>query len=83
MTALPQPLSRHVEGVMLVVFSAAIFSTAGIFTKGVDAAAWDVIFWRGVFASAFTVAYTLWRGSFAREFFRWEKADGRRRWSVP
>jgi drug/metabolite transporter (DMT)-like permease len=63
-------MSRHVEGVMLVVFSATIFSTAGIFTKGVDVAAWDVIFWRGIFASVFTVAYTLWRGSFAREFLQ-------------
>jgi len=74
MTALPQPLSRHVEGVMLVIFSAVIFSTAGIFTKGVDAAAWDVIFWRGIFASAFTIAYTFWRGSFAREFFHMGKS---------
>lgn len=74
MTALPQPMSRHVEGVILVVFSAAIFSTAGIFTKGVDVAAWDVIFWRGIFACAFTIAYTLWRGSFAREFLQMGKS---------
>ncbi len=68
MSETPAPSSRHVEGVVLVAFSAIIFGTAGIFTKGVGAGAWDVIFWRGVFSAVFTVGYTLWRGSFAREF---------------
>jgi drug/metabolite transporter (DMT)-like permease len=68
MTMQPALPARHVDGVILVVISAAIFSTAGIFTKGVNVAAWDVIFWRGIFASAFTIIYTLVRGSFASEF---------------
>lgn len=78
MSSQPNPYSRHLQGVILVVISAAIFSTAGIFTKGVGASAWDVIFWRAVFASAFTVAYTLWRGSFDREFLQMGKSG----WAV-
>ncbi len=60
--------SPRVIGIALVVVSALVFSTAGLFTKGVQAAAWDVIFWRGLFAALFTTAYVLWRGSFRAEF---------------
>ncbi|MEO1141584.1 MAG: EamA family transporter, partial [Pseudomonadota bacterium] len=42
--------------------------TAGIFTKSIEAAAWDIIFWRGVFATLFTVAYVSFKGKFAKEF---------------
>ncbi len=31
---------------MLVVVSALMFSSAGLFAKGIDAGAWDIIFWR-------------------------------------
>ncbi len=55
---------------MLVLFSAIVFSTAGVFTKGVDSGAWEIIFWRGAFAAAFTILYVLWRGSFRRDFIR-------------
>ncbi|MFK7838582.1 MAG: DMT family transporter [Sulfitobacter sp.] len=54
-------------GVALVVISAFVFSTAGIFTKGVETAAWDIIFWRGVAASGFTVAYLALRGTLQAE----------------
>jgi drug/metabolite transporter (DMT)-like permease len=74
MTIKPAPSSRHVEGAILVVISAAVFSTAGIFTKGVGVGSWNIIFWRGVFASAFTISYTLWRGSFRREFIEMGKS---------
>ena len=60
--------SSRTIGIALVVVSALVFSTAGLFTKGVEAAAWDVIFWRGLFAALFTTAYILWRGSFRAEF---------------
>ena len=39
-----------------------MFSTAGLFTKAVTADAWAVIFWRGLFAAAFTLIYILYRG---------------------
>ena len=38
-------------GIGLIIVSALFFSTAGVFTKGVSADAWSVIFWRGVFAA--------------------------------
>ncbi len=60
--------STRAAGIGLVVVSALVFSTAGLFTKGVEAAAWDVIFWRGLFAALFTTAYVLWRGSFRADF---------------
>lgn len=60
--------SPRAIGIALVVVSALVFSTAGLFTKGVEAAAWDVIFWRGLFAALFTTAYILWRGSFRADF---------------
>jgi drug/metabolite transporter (DMT)-like permease len=60
--------STHTAGVTLVVLSALVFSTAGLFTKGVQAGAWDIIFWRGIFAALFTSLYTIWRGSFRIEF---------------
>jgi len=61
-------MNPHRTGVILVTLSAIVFSTAGVFTKGVDAGAWEIIFWRGVFAAGFTTLYVLWRGSFHQEF---------------
>ena len=55
--------------VMLLVASAVTFSTAGIFTKGVVAGAWAVIFWRGLFAAAFTTGWTISQGTFRSNFF--------------
>lgn len=60
--------SPHKAGVLLVVFSAIIFSSAGVFTKAVDSGAWEIIFWRGLFAAAFTTAYIVWRGSLRQDF---------------
>lgn len=59
--------STHARGVALVCVSAIAFSTAGLFTKGVSADAWTVIFWRGVSAALFTLGYALLRGDFRRE----------------
>ena len=39
--------SEYYIGAFLVVISAITFSTAGLFTKGVEAGSWEVIFWRG------------------------------------
>jgi len=55
-------------GVLLMVVSAVTFSTAGVFTKGVEASAWSVIFWRGLFAVAFTVFYVASKQRLAEEF---------------
>ena len=63
-------LTSRGSGVLLVVFSAIVFSSAGIFTKAVAAGAWEVIFWRGLFAAGFTTLFVIWRGSFSAEFMR-------------
>ena len=55
-------------GVTLVLVSALVFSTAGLFVKGVDADIWAILFWRGISASLFTAVYVVWRGSSRREF---------------
>ncbi|WP_390911341.1 EamA family transporter [Pseudosulfitobacter sp. SM2401] len=62
-----QAKSTRTSGVVLVVISAFVFSTAGIFTNGVSTDAWGVIFWRGVAAAAFTLAYLMLRGQLRSE----------------
>ncbi len=66
--------NTHRLGVILVVASALVFSTAGLFTKGVAAGAWDIIFWRGIFGTVFTLLYVAWRGSFNSEFLQMGKS---------
>ena len=58
-----QNLSTHSKGLTLVGLSALLFSTPGLFTRGVSASGWDVIFWRAVFSVMFTAAYLTWRGT--------------------
>ena len=60
--------SNYYVGVILVVTAAVAYSTAGLFTKGVEAGAWEVIFWRGVFAAAFTTVWTVGKGTFRQNF---------------
>lgn len=79
MTSEPEPLylgqtadahiiaARRRSGLAIMLVSALIFSTAGIFTKGVTADAWTVVFWRALFAVLFTMAYIGWRGRFSQE----------------
>jgi drug/metabolite transporter (DMT)-like permease len=59
--------NARASGVMLVLISAFVFSSAGIFTKSVDTDAWGVIFWRGLSAALFTVIYCMIRGTFKKE----------------
>ena len=62
--------TRTSDGIILVVISALIFSSAGLFAKGVNAGAWEIIFWRGVFAAAFTMCFIHIRGTVDIEFTR-------------
>ena len=66
--------SQYMVGVTLLVASAVTFSSAGIFTKGVTAGAWEVIFWRGVFAGVFTTGWIAKRGAVRREFLKMGKS---------
>jgi drug/metabolite transporter (DMT)-like permease len=61
------PAIKHQTGVLLVLISALVFSSAGIFTKGVTADAWAVIFWRGLAAAIFTLGYLVMRGQLKKE----------------
>jgi len=58
---------RHTTGVSLVILSAIVFSTAGIFSKGVMTDAWGIIFWRGLAGAGFTLAYMTLRGALSAE----------------
>jgi drug/metabolite transporter (DMT)-like permease len=49
-------------GRLLVIASAVAWSTAGIFTKGVGADVWAVLFWRGLIAGVLMMSYLSWRG---------------------
>lgn len=68
-SVVPKATHTHHTGVLLVVLSAVAFSTAGIFTKSVNADAWSVIFWRGVSAIAFTLVF-LWVRSESKSEWR-------------
>ena len=48
-------------GRLLVVLSAVAWSTAGIFTKGVEADVWTVLLWRGLLAGGVMSAWLMWR----------------------
>ncbi len=60
--------STRFQGVALVVFSALVFSSAGLFAKGIKADAWDIIFWRGVFAAMLTTTFIVAQGKIHSEF---------------
>ena len=61
------------QGVLLVLISAAVFSSAGLFVKGVSADSWTILFWRGLSATVFTLIYVAWRGNLQREFVQMGK----------
>jgi drug/metabolite transporter (DMT)-like permease len=61
-------MTNRRRGLVLVVFSALLFSTPGIFTRAVVAGGWEVSFWRGFFGALFMVLFLLWRGGLKDEF---------------
>jgi len=63
-----QSSNRRV-GIALLLLSVVTYSTAGLFTKGVGAGAWEIIFWRGLFSAAFASVWTFRQRRFQREFF--------------
>ncbi len=68
--------SQRRLGVLLVVVSACVVSSAGSFTKAVETDAWGVIFWRGLAAAGFTLCYLMARGKVRAELrvFGWPAA---------
>lgn len=46
-------MSRALLGTLLLIASAAAYSTAGFFTRLIHVDAWTLLFWRGVFGGSF------------------------------
>ena len=61
-------LTQRWQGVLLVLVSAAVFSSAGLFVKGVATDSWTILFWRGLAATAFTLFYLRWRDTVRAQF---------------
>ena len=59
---------EYYTGVILLMISVVTYSTAGLFTKGVEAGSWEIIFWRGFFAGAFTAVWIVNRGTLRQNF---------------
>lgn len=66
----PTPFSTRSTGIVLVLFSALLFSTAGIFTRSVTAGAWSIIFWRGLSGAGLTLGWLAVSGRLTRELRR-------------
>lgn len=62
-----QTLSPATYGAALIIGSAVIWSSAGLFAKGVAADAWTILFWRGIFAAAVMLAWLAATGVLMRE----------------
>src|SRR3982074_3349958 len=43
-------MSRHTQGVLLIILSSVAYSSAGFFTRLIHLDAWTMLFWRGLFA---------------------------------
>lgn len=67
---MPHPHTARTVGIALMLGSALLFSSAGLFTKGVAASAWQVIFWRALFSAVLTFGLITARG-------RWRSEVGR------
>ena len=69
-TACPPAPRTHLTGAALVTISAVVFSTAGLFTKGVEAGAWSVVFWRGLSAAGLSFLWLVLIGGLGDELRR-------------
>ena len=56
------PAEPRVLGALLVVASALAFSLAGVFTRMINADAWTIACWRGLFGGALIALYVAWSG---------------------
>ena len=64
---------RHI-GVMLILLSAFLYSPVGVFSKGVDADSWSIIFWRGAIAVPAGIFYLMLTGKLGNEWCRlWQQ----------
>ncbi|WP_193187188.1 DMT family transporter [Nisaea sediminum] len=61
------PSTPHLRGTILVILSALLFSTAGLFAKGIAEEAWTIVFWRGLTAAAFIFGFLVATGRIRAE----------------
>jgi drug/metabolite transporter (DMT)-like permease len=54
-------MDRHTRGVLLIVFSAIAYSSAGFFTRLIHLDAWTMLFWRGLFAGLTILCVIVWQ----------------------
>ncbi len=59
--------STRKSGIIIMLVSVVVFSFAGIFTRGVSAGAWDIIFWRGIGSAVLTILWLAYSGKLAKE----------------
>lgn len=59
-------LDHRLGGVLLIATSAALWSTAGLFTRAVDADAWTILFWRSLFGFLFIAPVLVVQGQSVR-----------------
>ena len=52
----------------MILVSAGVFSSAGLFVKAVEADAWTILFWRGISAAVITTVFVGWRRNLHKEF---------------
>lgn len=67
--------TAQATGVALVAISVLFFSLAGIFTRSVEAGAWEVIFWRGIAAAGFALLFMVLRGTLMSEIRGYGRAE--------
>ena len=60
--------STRATGLALIGISVLFFSMAGLFSKGIDAGAWEIIFWRAVFSALAMLGWLAWRRRIRAEF---------------
>jgi len=53
--------ARHFKGIVLIVLSTIAWSSGGLFVRLLPFDMWTIVFWRGVFGTAFIGSYVLWR----------------------
>ena len=51
------PQDGYRAGVALVTISAVCFSTAGLFSKGIELSSWSIIFWRSLLSMLLVIGY--------------------------
>ncbi|WP_425404172.1 DMT family transporter [Hwanghaeella sp.] len=60
----------RIRGVSLVVGSAVLFASAGVFTKLIPSDAWTILFWRGLVAAVFLSVFLGVRGRLLDQLLR-------------